>query len=364
MKRFILLSVIAFLGSCKNERPSISKLYDDYKSGVILIEYSYYLKLEQGNIVFFINVDRNGELIKYDDEDDAKLNSLMKTGTGFFISDTGEIVTNRHVITASINEDLIVDKYLSFYNLLIDYVKLELTEKEDEYEENYYYSSTEELSTIVDEYNDIEIKLEFFKSLNDDLKNGDYTLEVITSQILIKYPISANVSNSNYENAEIIKISEDKNVDLSILQLKIKKTPKNINEFFSITKIDSYNIHPIINDAVFMIGYNSGYTLAKTKDGIKSQLTKGNITKEPETNEILYSIPSLGGSSGSPIIDYWGNLVAINYAGMREGQSFNFGVPVTKLLQLYYGDDMPDLSKINNSSNKVKFAYKFEELYN
>jgi V8-like Glu-specific endopeptidase len=50
---------------------------------------------------------------------------------------------------------------------------------------------------------------------------------------------------------------------------------------------------------------------------------------------VLYSIPSLPGSSGSPIFGESGELVAINYAGINNTQSFNYGILSKHLFTLF-----------------------------
>ena len=51
----------------------------------------------------------------------------------------------------------------------------------------------------------------------------------------------------------------------------------------------------------------------------------------------MYSIPTLPGSSGSPIIDERGNLVAVNFAGIVNTQSFNYGVLSKHLTKIIDG---------------------------
>ncbi len=40
----------------------------------------------------------------------------------------------------------------------------------------------------------------------------------------------------------------------------------------------------------------------------------------------MYSIPALQGSSGSPVINQYGELVAINFAGINSTQGFNYRI--------------------------------------
>ena len=95
-------------------------------------------------------------------------------------------------------------------------------------------------------------------------------------------------------------------------------------------------------------------------------MTKGNITQEPQSQKILYSIPILKGSSGSPVLDNFGNIIAVNFAtyGRDNRQGFNFGVPIKHLIQLYFGENVPNLDQTGRTNLNSKFAYKFENYYN
>ena len=86
-----------------------------------------------------------------------------------------------------------------------------------------------------------------------------------------------------------------------------------------------------------MIGFNAGFVLANTRKGIKVQMTGGRITQLPDGDRLLYSIPAMQGSSGSPVINEWGNLVGVNFAKMNGSDNFNFGIPIQKVRQFVNG---------------------------
>jgi len=71
--------------------------------------------------------------------------------------------------------------------------------------------------------------------------------------------------------------------------------------------------------------------LGTTKQGIKVQMTSGKLTQLPDGQRLLYSIPTVQGSSGSPVIDEYGNLVGVNFAKLSGTDSFNFGIPKNKV---------------------------------
>ena len=87
------------------------------------------------------------------------------------------------------------------------------------------------------------------------------------------------------------------------------------------------------NSKLFMSSFNLGPRLAITKEGIKSQFNNGSISQK--TNErLMYSIPTLPGSSGSPVVNMQGQLVAVNFAGLNGTQNFNYGIRVKYLKNL------------------------------
>ncbi len=59
------------------------------------------------------------------------------------------------------------------------------------------------------------------------------------------------------------------------------------------------------------------------------------FSQSPDQERVLYSIPTLPGSSGSPVWDENGDLIAINYAGINNTQSFNYGILSKHLIKLH-----------------------------
>ena len=54
-----------------------------------------------------------------------------------------------------------------------------------------------------------------------------------------------------------------------------------------------------------MKSFNLEPTLALTKEGIKSQFNSGSISQRT-SERLMYSIPALPGSSGSPVVNLQG----------------------------------------------------------
>ena len=133
--------------------------------------------------------------------------------------------------------------------------------------------------------------------------------------------------------------------DLAVIQLKSQITPQG-SYIFTIPSKDPlthYTFGEKIaqkfgndkNEQIFMLSYNLGPQLAVTKEGIQAQFNKGYVSQS-SSEKLLYSIPTLPGSSGSPVFNAKGELVAINFAGVSGTQSFNYGVPVRYLRQLMW----------------------------
>lgn len=72
------------------------------------------------------------------------------------------------------------------------------------------------------------------------------------------------------------------------------------------------------------------------QEGMKSQFNSGSISQRT-SERLMYSIPALPGSSGSPVVNLQGKLVVINFARLNGTQSFNYSIRV-KYLQKLMGE--------------------------
>lgn len=149
----------------------------------------------------------------------------------------------------------------------------------------------------------------------------------------------------------VTSVSDKENVDLAMIQLKNKLTPEgkhvfavsdNENQGF-LDKLKSLFASPDEDELqtdqkLYMIGFNAGFTLANTSQGIKAQITSGTISQKPDNNKIMYTIPTLPGSSGSPVVNEYGKLAAVNFAGVTGTQSFNYGILIKRVKQFINND--------------------------
>lgn len=297
-------------------------------------------------------------------------------GTGFFIDSKGNIMTNRHVVDVSLNELEAQAKIVNALRLerqtYIDSMQMarqayaELQNKKEEcYQYDYYgnvYTDDQQLQQIEEAMSYVEAKYNSWQQLCEFI-NANSNPNAIKIRTYSKLGIAYN--NTQVTNASdflggnacnIHKISKQENADLAIIQLKSKTTPEfahifdvtgtvttdndsqtlgeNLKELFwgETTKEKAAAEKLKIDQQLYMIGYNHGIELAQTKEGIKAQMTSGKITQLPDGERLLYSIPTMQGSSGSPVLDENGNLRGVNFAKATLNDDFNFGIPINLIL--------------------------------
>ena len=375
MRKFVIIFFIAIgLSGCQ-EQKTPKQLFEERASGVVVIlnEFYYELKLPNGNKVYFTGIDSDGDLENFTpDEEQIKKNRQIMTGTGFFVDNKGTIMTNRHVAQPQLDKTQAKAAYIELIKSAKSLIALGLSQMQEQYadlerqkEKSYVYDPySGDAYYDLDRMNSIDQKKaeieEAYEELNETYEglNGltdPASLKIsVVSQLGIAYNDTYVTSRDDFfrNNACVVaKMSSKEDVDLALIQLKNKTTPSNAYVFDILGKDDgaesiveqAKNLFSgknndkdlKINQDLYMIGYNAGLALGTTRQGIKVQMTTGKLTQLPDGQRLLYSIPTVQGSSGSPIIDAYGNFVGVNFAKLNGSDNFNFGIPAQQVVSFY-----------------------------
>jgi len=375
MRKFVIIFFIAIgLSGCQ-EQKTPEQLFEERASGVVVIlnEFYYELKLPNGNKVYFTGIDSDGDLENFTpDEEQIKKNRQIMTGTGFFVDNKGTIMTNRHVAQPQLDKTQAKAAYIELIKSAKSLIALGLSQMQEQYadlerqkEKSYVYDPySGDAYYDLDRMNSIDQKKaeieEAYEELNETYEglNGltdPASLKIsVVSQLGIAYNDTYVTSRDDFfrNNACVVaKMSSKEDVDLALIQLKNKTTPSNAYVFDILGKDDgaesiveqAKNLFSgknndkdlKINQDLYMIGYNAGLALGTTRQGIKVQMTTGKLTQLPDGQRLLYSIPTVQGSSGSPIIDAYGNFVGVNFAKLNGSDNFNFGIPAQQVVSFY-----------------------------
>lgn len=352
MKR--ILFAFAFFGmllSCGNK--SDDQIESDISSGVVLVQnQSYYeVVLSNGESIYFSSFDeKNGVKGIATDVDSVEV--VTSYGTGFFVSEDGQIATNAHVVSNMVSDKDVNKSVSSLISNLKKIFYVLYSESNEKYEkaEAYYNFANVSDEVSYEEFYKIRDYRDALQKERDEYAEYYNGLdEIRASESEIKYHNEVSIAyNDTYVTSSKDFIScvvtkTDAEHDLAIIQIKDKKTPtdKFVFNIESEDPLETYSWNEELtskmsedkNSKLFMTSFNLGPTLALTKEGIKSQFNNGSISQKAD-ERIMYSIPALPGSSGSPVVNRQEQLVAVNFAGLNGTQNFNYGIRVKYLKNL------------------------------
>ncbi len=356
----IFMAVFAFLASSCGKK-SADEIFEEQKSGVVLVLNKFYYEVEMpgGQKLFFNGLNQNGSMVGFTtNENEARKNAQMLNGTGFFISDDGKFITNRHVAVTDINAQqlkanlaniiraalmqcaMTARQIKSQYNMLeaqkAQFMEYDFFGNVIAGDESRIASIIQEQRKLQQMYNQVAESARHLQSANlSNIKvNTVCNIGITYDGQKVNGPSDFLVKNP----CKVLKVSDKENADLALLQLESKKTPKGAfvyqfagdgNKKYFNGKSSEAKVK--IDQQLYMIGYNAGLMLANTEKGISVQMTSGRVTQTPDGDRITYSIPTVQGSSGSPVIDENGNVVAVNFAKLMGSDNFNFGIPLERI---------------------------------
>ncbi len=217
------------------------------------------------------------------------------TGTAFFVSDNGLMLTNRHV-TNWIYAD---EHYSGGQHLDALRTKAEISRQ------CYYVYYTGEFALTAEQ-----------QILFDRWLKSPFTLQVETISFGIRYSGRTYSSASELDWAHLVAEAPDDQVDLALLRLNSSQTPKECDWFDLSRSIKASDLKR--DETYYTLGFPAGDLLATAINQEKYEPTSGNLhlAQSPGKYTLFFQGDnSIGGQSGSPIYDKKHRLVGVLWGG-------------------------------------------------
>lgn len=292
-------------GSVPPPPPSDNKIYERYKTSIVLLFAGYYYEVSARDLDFslFDNIgvhmpskvifDTNGKI----EDVERTGNALYYFGTGFFVSKDGKLVTNLHIAKPWLFEDE-ASKIESAYKAQLQLIANEYPQ----YPFGAYVS---------------DIKVEGKLKMIGLIPNGE------------------DFDSENFIKCKVILAGEDTKIDIAML----KTVRSNLPDGCTCLNTDSICVDETalaVGSHIYTMGFPAGMSLQDLENnrGIQLYGRGGSIIQESNEYSFGFDAASYGGASGSPIFNDHGQLIGVLNAGFTKTQGFNFGIKAKYVMDL------------------------------
>lgn len=277
-----------------------SEIYAKYKNSTVLIIGYYHYKVSAGNLPLEklglpteLTVTERGEMKPVRSRNDMKL----YTGTGFYISKDGKIVTNLHIVRPWLFDEEITQISDKFKMLLSD-MALEMPR----------------LNAFIS-----QVKVEGVLDYIGMIPNGAY------------------FSDENLKTCRELVGHDNVEKDVAIIQLDTKRLPDENCEIVDMANAVVDDSEILVGSKVYTMGYPFGLGLQdlKSSKGIRILWSAGDITQECGEYSFGFNAPSYHGASGSPVFNNKGQLIGVLNSGISKSQGYNFAIKAAHVKELF-----------------------------
>lgn len=253
-----------------------------------------------------------------------EVSPIPYTGTAFFISDDGEMGTNRHVAVPWEYRDPELD----------DAIKDQMRKMRSQGNEN-----VARLLLALNMYGqidgaDAQAKFERFQNSDIEIKGSHAFFGVGLT--------GSKVNNQiDLQQAQVIAESGDEKKDVALIRLNSRKTPDYIVDMGAIYDIekartDERTLKPQ-DETLTIIGYPKGELVGTSLFNgteLRPTIHRASLSKTPDDNQIQIQAVGIGGQSGSPVIDKSHRLVGVLCSGF-SGTEVTYCCNIKHLVELY-----------------------------
>ncbi len=223
---------------------------------------------------------------------------MVYTGTGFFISNTGEVMTNNHVANPWI------------------------------YEPN----ESESIKNVVRNYVQEQIK----GGKLDPIKFLPLLNEIVVEPRMVFIGVIPNDSHftglGDLIKCSVVKSSTDPKIDIAIIQTNNKSLPTGVTQIVNLSDADVDGV--VIGEKIYSIGFPAGLNIGDTDIGVEANNQSGEVTQDRGGIQFGHNISITGGASGSPIFNEFGQLIGVVNAGYIHTQGYNMAIHAIHAVEL------------------------------